>query len=299
MANDDRGKLATTSRSQCYDLGSIDRGEAMQVAAPIVPIAHANRALPTNVRVASVIAAGGQGAVYRGTVDDTPAAIKLYTSLPYEVRVDREVDALRKVSCVAIAGLLWAGAVKLGSDEIRVVATQLVGGEPLDKVLDKRPLTETEIGATVYDATLAVKALWERKIVHRDLKPSNMLFENGRTTVIDLGIARHVDQSTLTAAGMTWGTRGYMSPEQCRYIKQLTCRSDLFAIAVIALHCALGRHPTNGDQHRLLAGGLSNTLPPKVASLSFSPLLRRMLELRTTRRPLPDEVLSTLAAYAR
>lgn len=269
------------------------------MAAPIVPIAEANRGLPANVRVASLIAAEGQGAVYRGTVDGKPAAIKLYTSLPYEVRVDREVDALRQVSCIAIAGLLWAGTVKIGSEEIRVVATQLIDGEPLDEVLDKRALTEVEIGAVMYDATLAVKALWEKKIVHRDLKPSNLIVENGRATVIDLGVARHVDQSTLTAAGSTWGTRGYMSPEQCRYIKQLTCRSDLFAVAVIAVQCALQRHPTNGDQHRLLAGAMSSNLPPKAGALSFAPLLRRMLELRTTRRPLPDEVLTALAAYAR
>jgi hypothetical protein len=90
-----------------------------------------------------------------------------------------------------------------------------------------------------------------------------------------------------------------MSPEQCRHIKQLTCRSDLFAIAVIAVQCAVQRHPTNGDQQRLVAGGWSTTLPPKAAALAFAPLLQRMVELRTTRRPLPDEILTTLAAFAR
>lgn len=267
--------------------------------APVVPLPDANRALPANVRLTSVLASGGQGVVYIGTVDGQSAAIKLYTSLPYETRVDREVDALRKVSCVAIVGLLWAGSVRIASDDIRVVATKLVGGEPLDQVLAKRALTEAEIGAVVYDATLAVQALWNKKIVHRDLKPSNLIMENGRATVIDLGVARHVDQSTLTALNSTWGTRGYMSPEQCRYIKQLTCRSDLFAIAVIAVQCAIQRHPTNGDQQRLVAGGWSTTLPPKAAALAFAPLLQRMLELRTTRRPLPDEILTTLAAFAR
>lgn len=267
--------------------------------APVVPVADANRALPANVRVTSVLATGGQGAVYSGTVDGQPAAIKLYTTLPYEVRVDREIDALRKVSCSAIAGLLWAGTAKLGNDEIRVVATHLIGGSPLDHVLTQRALTEPEIGAVVYDATLAVQALWAKKIVHRDLKPSNLIIEGGRATVIDLGVARHIDQATLTATGTTWGTRGYLSPEQCRHTKQLTCRSDLFAVAIIAVQCALQRHPTNGDQDRLLTGTLSSGLPPKAAALSFAPLLQKMLELRTTRRPLPEEVLNTLSAYAR
>lgn len=213
------------------------------MAAPVVAVADANRALPSNVRVKSVLAAGGQGVVYTGTVDGKAAAIKLYTTLPYEMRVDREVDALRKVTCVSIAGLLWAGAINLGDDEIRVVATQLVGGDPLDKVLAQRALTDGEIGAVVYDATIAVQALWDKKIVHRDLKPSNLIVENGRATVIDLGVARHVDQASLTATGSTWGTRGYMSPEQSRHVKQLTCRSDLFAIGIIAVQCAIQRHP--------------------------------------------------------
>ena len=267
--------------------------------APVVPLADANRVLPANVRVSSVLASGGQGVVYRGIVDGQPAAIKLYTTLPYEVRVDREVEALRKVNCVAIAGLLWAGTVKIGPDEIRVVATRLLDGSPLDQVLAQRALSEPEIGAVIYDVALAVRSLWEKKIVHRDLKPSNLIIDNGRATVIDLGVARHVDQATLTATGSTWGTRGYMSPEQSRYIKQLTCRSDLFSVAVIAVQCATRRHPTNGDQQRLVAGGLSTNLPPKAAALAFAPLLRRMLELRTTRRPLPEEVLATLSAYAR
>jgi eukaryotic-like serine/threonine-protein kinase len=273
--------------------------EALYMPAPVVPLGDANSALPANVRVTGVLESGGQGVVYRGTVDGRAAAIKLYTTLPYELRVDREVDALRKVTCVSIAGLLWAGSVKIGADDIRVVATNLVEGKPLNQVLGERALTEDEIGAVIYDATLAVQSLWDKKIVHRDLKPSNLIFDTGRATVIDLGVARHVDQATLTATGSTWGTRGYMSPEQCRHIKQLTCRSDLFAIAVIALECAIQRHPTNGDQQRLVVGGLSSTLPAKAARLTFAPLLQRMLELRTTRRPLPEEVLTTLSAYAR
>lgn len=267
--------------------------------APIVAIADVNRSLPANVRVVDVLERGGQGTVYRGAVDGVAAAIKLYTTHPYELRVDRGIDALLRVTSRTIVRLLWSGAVSFGSEPVRIVATQLIAGAPLDKVLGQRALTPDEVGAVIVDVAEAVEALWEKRIVHRDLKPSNVILDGGRATVIDLGIARHVDQASLTATGSTWGTRGYMSPEQCRNVKQLTCKSDLYALGVIAVQCCTQVHPTGGDQQRLLTAGLSSGLPKKAAALPFAALVARLLEHRPTRRPLPADVLRELARFAR
>ncbi len=102
--------------------------------APVVAVVDVNRALPENVRALDVLERGGQGTVYRGTVDGLPAAIKLYTTHPYELRVDREIDALRRVTSRTIARLLWSGEVRFGTETVRVVATQMIAGAPLDKV---------------------------------------------------------------------------------------------------------------------------------------------------------------------
>ena len=55
-------------------------------------------------------------------------------------------------------------------------------------------------------------------LIHRDIKPANILLENGveRVKITDFGLARAVDDATLTQTGVIAGTPQYMSPEQAR-----------------------------------------------------------------------------------
>jgi len=55
-------------------------------------------------------------------------------------------------------------------------------------------------------------------LVHRDIKPANILLEEGveRVTITDFGLARAVDDATITHSGVIAGTPQYMSPEQAR-----------------------------------------------------------------------------------
>lgn len=262
-------------------------------------IAVVSGALPSNVRVTTLLAQGGQGVVYRGTVAGEAAAVKLYLPHQVETRIDREIEALRRLDCSAIAKLMWSGEVDIDGQPVRVVATQLIDGVPLNDLLRLRALTHDEVGALLYDVTEAICHLWTIRLVHRDLKPSNIIMLGGRAVVIDLGVARHVDQSPLTATGNTWGTFGYMSPEQTRGVKQLTCKSDLFALGIIAVESVLQRHPTSGDQLRLLSARMHESLPGLAAALPTGHLVRRLLMPRPTGRPAPDIVLGELAVFAR
>lgn len=256
-----------------------------------------NAALPPDIRVDTLIDEGGQGIVYKGVASEGEVAVKVYLPGQLQKRVDREISALGLLDCPSIVRLIWSGSLEIRNMELPVVATEFVRGVPLKWI--GRPLDEDELGVLAFDVTAAIDAMWKRRIVHRDLKPGNILLRgNGRACVIDLGLARHVELSSLTAVGNTWGTLGYMSPEQTRAVRQLTCKSDLYSLGVILVECAMGGHPTGYDQLRLLGSGLHTALPPDLASWKHSALIRELLHPRPTRRPLPKDILERLAEYA-
>ncbi|MFX9019962.1 protein kinase, partial [Acinetobacter baumannii] len=67
----------------------------------------------------------------------------------------------------------------------------------------------------------ALQHAHEQGIIHRDLKPSNLLvLRDGTLKLTDFGIAKDMDQASLTATGCAVGTAAYMSPEQCRGEKE-------------------------------------------------------------------------------
>jgi len=241
---------------------------------------------------------GGQGAVFGGYYRGASCALKVYFPGQVERRVEREVVALRKIDCPTIVRLLWAGDIQLEGCRLPVVATEFIEGSPLRQSL-AGAADDERLGALAYDVSLAIEALWNRRIVHRDLKPENILIRpNGRACVIDLGVARHLDETSLTAHGLTWGTRGYMSPEQARGVRQLTCKSDLFALGVILIEVALGRHPTGRDQGRLLSSALHKGLPAGVRGCEHEALIKLLLQPKPYQRPLPRAVLSGLSSYS-
>ena len=92
----------------------------------------------------------------------------------------------------------------------------------------------------------ALEKTEDAKIVHRDVKPDNiMIDEAGGFWLLDYGIARHLELTSLTATGLPFGkmTLGYAPPEQCRNVKtEIDSRADLFALGVTLHECATGKN---------------------------------------------------------
>ena len=80
------------------------------------------------------------------------------------------------------------------------------------------------------------------------MKPANILLERGvdRVTLTDFGLARAVDDATVTRSGMIAGTPPYMSPEQARG-DAIDVRSDLFSLGSVLYAMCTGRPPFRAE----------------------------------------------------
>jgi len=85
-------------------------------------------------------------------------------------------------------------------------------------------------------------------LVHRDVKPANILLENGvqRVLLTDFGLARAIDDASLTRSGVIAGTPQYMSPEQARG-DTVDHRTDLFSLGSVLYAMCAGRPPFRAE----------------------------------------------------
>ncbi|MFL5340496.1 MAG: protein kinase domain-containing protein, partial [Gemmataceae bacterium] len=122
---------------------------------------------------------------------------------------------------------------------------QFVGGRSLQDRLDKSgPLEVKEILRIGMQAASGLAAAHKQGMVHRDVKPANILLENGveRVKLADFGLARTMDDASLTHSGVVTGSPLFMSPEQARG-EVVDARADLFGLGCVLYAMAAGHPP--------------------------------------------------------
>ncbi|WP_219670122.1 protein kinase domain-containing protein [Streptomyces bambusae] len=202
---------------------------------------------PTSVgdgryRLTHRLGQGGMGVVYLGRSPSGRAvAVKvvrpeLSTEPGFRRRFADEVEAARRVGGFHTAPVVDADPE---ADPAWLV-TAFVAGPTLAAVLARVTALPVDT-LTVLAAGLAeaLEAIHRAGVVHRDFKPANIIIAEDGPRVIDFGIARALDGTTLTQTGMQVGTPGFLSPEQLTG-GTVTPAVDMFALGVVLTQAAGG-----------------------------------------------------------
>ncbi|MCP4804835.1 MAG: protein kinase [Proteobacteria bacterium] len=165
------------------------------------------------------------------------------------------------------------------------IVTEFVRGRTLHQLLRERGLLPSEVAAMIgLKLSSALSYAHKAGIIHRDLKPENvMLADDGTVKLMDFGIARFLDETTVTMTGALVGSPAYMSPEQALE-RAVEARSDLFSLGALVFHLVTGRMPFSGSNPSIVLRNIIEARRPEVlelqpaASARLADVLERLLQ---------------------
>jgi hypothetical protein len=105
-------------------------------------------------------------------------------------------------------------------------------------------------------------------VVHRDIKPENVMLHDGSALVADFGIALAVSHagggSRMTETGMSLGTPHYMSPEQAMGEREITARSDVYALGAMTYEMLVGEPPFTSPTAQAIVAKVMTDKPSSI-----------------------------------
>ncbi|WP_417382868.1 serine/threonine-protein kinase [Gimesia sp.] len=216
---------------------------------------------------------GGMGIVMRGldTALDRQCAIKVLSprfasSAAARKRFSREAKSAAAVVHPHVVPILTVNE----HNGLPFLVMPVVEGKSLQRrIEDYGPLSVIEsirIAAQVADGLSAAHI---QGLVHRDIKPENILLENGveRVQITDFGLARAIDDASMTRSGVIAGTPQYMSPEQA-HGDSIDHRSDLFSLGSVMYFMLAGRSPFRAETTMGVLNRIGKDTPRSLRSIN-------------------------------
>lgn len=241
---------------------------------------------------------GGQKLVMRAKhCTDGDVVLKLIHPCTNVETVRREMLAVQEVRSPRVPKILQHGSVTTQTGPCVWLWEELISGHSVRQMLASGSLPALAVLRLGLHVLEALERAENVQIVHRDVKPDNIICDlKGSFWLLDFGIARHLDLSSLTASGLPFGkmTMGYAPPEQCRNLKaDIDSRADLFALGVTLHECGTGKNgfldPPPRDHLELLRRVerwvLSPIDLPIAEKASFRDLVQAMTQKNRVHRP--------------
>lgn len=159
-------------------------------------------------------------------------------------RFHREAKAISEVTHENIVSLYDVDT----DGTYHYIVMEYIDGMDLKKYIKQNfPLSLLEIIDVMKQIVSAVKYAHQRGIIHRDLKPQNILVRrDGVVKITDFGIAKGLNEASMTQTNTLVGSIHYLSPEQARG-QSATNQSDIYALGIIFYELIMGVVPFSAD----------------------------------------------------
>lgn len=254
--------------------------------------------------ISGVVGIGGMGAVLKGFDRSLMRVVAIKIMSPHlanhgsaRVRFEREARAAAAICHNNVIDIYRV-------DEINglpyLVMPFARGASLQSRVEGCGPLTTTEVVHVGRQIASGLAAAHEQGLVHRDIKPANILLNDGieRLLITDFGVARAMDDASMTQTGLIAGTPQYMSPEQARG-EIVDQRSDLFSLGAVLYTACTGRPPFRAETPFAVLRKITDAPPRPLRELNpeipdwLANLIHGLLEKN------PDARMSDAASVAK
>ncbi len=246
------------------------------------PVSRLGEALAERYRIEHELGQGGMATVYlaEDLRHDRKVAIKVLrpelAAVIGAARFLREIKTIATLQHPHILGLIDSGEVS----GTAYYVMPFVEGESLrDRLHREKQLPIADAVRVATEVAAALDYAHRHGVIHRDIKPENILLHDGSALVADFGIALAVSSAgggnRMTETGMSLGTPHYMSPEQAMGEREITARSDVYALGCVTYEMLTGDPPFIGSTAQAI---IAKVMTEKPAGI------------RRQRERVPDEV---------
>ena len=214
-------------------------------------LAMVKKELGADYRIEKELGRGGMAVVYKGVETALERTVAIKVVPPESANAGQAAERFRREARLA-ASLDHANIIpvyRVGqAGPLHYMAMKFVEGRAVDSIIESQGALPLSVAIAILRYSAAGLAFaHEKKIVHRDIKGANILVDkDGRVMVSDFGIARALEEVSLTASGMVIGTPYYMSPEQCGGQK-ISPQSDQYSLGIMGFQMLTGEVPFNAE----------------------------------------------------
>lgn len=244
---------------------------------------------------------GQFGTVYICKKDTNKYAMKIfnleYVAMEYNVhgennRIKNEIEALKRIKHKNTINYIDNGSFENNNQKYIYVVMEQAKGIELKKYLNENDISLDDAKDIINQILDALDCMHKNNIIHRDLKPQNIFIDESKNVkVLDYGLSKIIDFTSITSTGEQIGSPIYMSPEQVVDSKHIDYRSDYYSLGIILFELLSHRFPYNFSNINELFYKILNEKP--ISILQYMPeipnyidnLIINLLEKDVYKRP--------------